>query len=160
MAGRKPKPTALKLLGGNAGKRKPPAREPKPTKGVPPCPAHLSPRAKAAWKRVGPELERMGVLTVADGMALELLVAAYAEYRDARETVAREGATYESLTQNGMMIRAHPSVAIASDAWRRVRAMLAEFGLTPSARTRVQGAPGEETADPFEELLGGGGGRA
>ena len=157
MAGRKPKPSHLKAITGNAGKRAANKREPKPRKGIPPCPGHLSLRAKAAWKRLGPELEAMGVLTVADGMALELLVSAYAEYRDAQDLVDREGKTYETVSQSGsVMVRARPEVAMASDAWRRMRAMLAEFGLTPSSRSRVNAADPEREADPFEELLKGG----
>jgi hypothetical protein len=37
MAGRKPKPTALKKLEGNPGKRKLNAKEPVPAKGMPDC---------------------------------------------------------------------------------------------------------------------------
>lgn len=37
MAGRKPKPTALKKLEGNPGKRKMNTKEPVPAKGINPC---------------------------------------------------------------------------------------------------------------------------
>jgi P27 family predicted phage terminase small subunit len=155
MAGRKPTPTHIKLLKGNPGKRALPRREPKPTRGVPTMPSHLSARAKAAWKAIGPELDRMGVLTLADGKALELLCDAYAEYRAAREIVERDGMTYESVSQHGTMWRTRPEVPIASDAYRRVAAMLREFGLTPSARTKVQTAGGSDKPDnPFAELVG------
>lgn len=154
MAGRKPKPTALKLVQGNPGRRPLNTDEPKPDPKAPPCPEYLGEPAKAAWARVAPELERLGVLTVIDGMALELLVDAYQEWMDAREQVDLYGATYESLTQNGTIIRARPEVAIASDAWRRIRAMLAEFGMTPSSRSRVKGQQ-EQDEDPFAAFLGG-----
>lgn len=153
MAGRKPKPTALRLLGGNAGKRAVNKREPKPARGVPKCPAHLTARAKAAWKRIGPELQKMGVLTLADGPALEMLCDAYAQYREADDCVQAEGLTYDTVSELGTMVRARPEVAMRADAWRRVRAMLAEFGLTPSSRSRVSAAKPEEERDPFEELL-------
>ena len=43
MAGRKPKPTAIKELEGNPGKRKLNKKEPKPEKGMPVCPEWLLP---------------------------------------------------------------------------------------------------------------------
>ena len=41
MAGRKPKPTAVKKLEGNPGKRKLNTKEPNPGKGMPDCPVWL-----------------------------------------------------------------------------------------------------------------------
>lgn len=41
MAGRKPKPTAIKKLEGNPGKRKLNTKEPAPVKGMPTCPEWL-----------------------------------------------------------------------------------------------------------------------
>lgn len=156
MAGRKPTPSHLRILKGNPGKRAANRREPKPTKGVPRMPAHLTPKAKSAWKSIGPELARMGVLTLADGPALELLCDAYAEYRAARDVVRADGATYESVSVHGAMTRVRPEVAIAADAWRRVASMLREFGLTPSSRTKVAvaGDGADAPANPFAELTG------
>jgi P27 family predicted phage terminase small subunit len=95
----------------------------------------------------------MELLTLADRKALELLVAAYAEWRAAVKLIAAEGATYETVSRTGgTMIRAHPASAIAADAWRRIRSMLIEFGLTPAARSKVHTA-GRPPVDPFEEFL-------
>jgi len=153
MAGRKPVPRALKILRGNPGKRALGKREPKPLPGVPRMPGHLSARAKAAWKSIGPELDRMGVLTLADAKALELLCDAYAEYRAARDAVEKEGLTYETFGPSGSMTRPRPEVAIASDAWRRIAAMLREFGMTPSSRTKVSMADAnDKPGNPFAEL--------
>ena len=41
MAGRKPKPTAVKKLEGNPGKRKLNTKEPVPAKGMPACPGEV-----------------------------------------------------------------------------------------------------------------------
>lgn len=43
MAGRKPKPTAVKKLEGSPGKRKLNKKEPVPSKGMPECPDWLLP---------------------------------------------------------------------------------------------------------------------
>ena len=53
MAGRKPKPTALKKLEGNPGKRKLNTKEPIPAKGMPNCPEWLLPEAKKECSSAG-----------------------------------------------------------------------------------------------------------
>lgn len=63
MAGRKPKPAALKKLEGNPGKRKLNAKEPVPGKGMPDCPKWLLLEAKLEWNRLYMKLSEMGVLT-------------------------------------------------------------------------------------------------
>jgi phage terminase small subunit len=59
--GRKPKPTRLKLIEGNPGKRATNQHEPRPEPKVPTCPAHLCPAAKAEWKRLAQELFVLGI---------------------------------------------------------------------------------------------------
>ena len=66
MAGRKPKPTALKKLEGNPGKRKLNTKEPMPGKGMPDCPKWLLPEAKKEWERLCVKLSEIGVLTEID----------------------------------------------------------------------------------------------
>lgn len=152
-AGRRPTPTHLKVVKGNPGRRPLSPKEPRPERGLPPMPAGLSDEAAAAWGRIGPALDRMGVLTRADGVALELFCEAYADWLTARETVQEEGATYEGQTQFGTIIRAHPAVAQRADAHRRLESMLREFGLTPASRSKVEREHGEE-ADPVERYFG------
>lgn len=50
--GRKPKPTAVKVLEGNPGKRSLNTAEPKPEKKAPRCPSWLEDEAKKEWKRM------------------------------------------------------------------------------------------------------------
>lgn len=156
MAGRPPKPTALKLLQGNPGKRPLPESEPVPPPGDVKPPAWLKGKARTAWKWVEPVLSDMGVLTTADPHALALLCDAYAEYIEAGDAIREHGTTYETVTKEGsVMFRSRPEVAIRADAWRRVSLMMQQFGMTPSSRAKVQGQS-KESVDPFEEFLSGG----
>ena len=61
MAGRKPKPTAIKKLEGNPGKRKLNTKEPIPAKGMPNCPEWLMPEAKKEWERRADLMNQRGV---------------------------------------------------------------------------------------------------
>ena len=63
MAGGKPKPTAVKKLEGNPGKRKLNTKEPVLAKGMPACPDWLIPEAKKDWERLAKSVNQMDVLT-------------------------------------------------------------------------------------------------
>ena len=76
--GRKPKPTALKVLEGNPGGRPLNPNEPKPAKKAPRCPSWLEDEAKKEWKRMGKTLEQMGLLTEMDMAAFAGYCQAYA----------------------------------------------------------------------------------
>ena len=66
MAGRKPKPTAIKKLEGNPGKRKLNTKEDIPVKGRPTCPEWLLREAKKEWDRLADLMNQMGVLSEVD----------------------------------------------------------------------------------------------
>lgn len=153
MAGPPKKPTALKVIQGNPGKRKLPPDEPKPERGKPRAPAHFEDEARDWFAEAAAELDKIGVLTLIDGNALELLVEAYAEYRQHCDALKREGYTYFTTSTTGeRVIKANPAAAMKSDAWKRVRAMLCEFGMTPASRARVSTKHGGEE-DPLQAFL-------
>lgn len=153
--GRKPTPSHLKLVRGNPGKRPLNAKEPAPRRERPSAPAHISDTAREVWGQAVLLLDEMGVLTSADVFAIEVLCEALADHRDAGETIAAEGRFYETTNATGgTMWRAHPAVALRSDADRRIRGWCAEFGLTPSARSRIETAP-RQTEDPAAKYFSG-----
>jgi P27 family predicted phage terminase small subunit len=155
MAGRKPVPTAIRQVRGNPGKRPLPKNEPAVELATPPCPDYFTDDQQVAWAELAERLVDMKVLTLGDGAALELLFAAYMEWRYAADIVTDEGMTYTTTTESGdVMYRPRPEVAIAADAWRRVTSMLREFGLTPSSRTKVATAGGAKKQNAFLELMG------
>ena len=158
MKGRKPKPLALKLIDGNPGKRPLNLDIPSPVPGIPSCPSFLSGEAKREWRRISKELESVGLLTLVDRAALAGYCQAYARWRAAEELVAQEGLVYEYTNKNGSTnIVEHPAVKIARESMMLLKAFCAEFGLTPSSRTRIN-LPRPKEKDPFDEFIGAGGG--
>lgn len=138
MAGRRPTPTALKLVTGNPGKRALNKKEPKPAAKAPPCPPHLDNDAKSVWKRLCALLKKMGVLTEADGLALERLCDCYSDILRCRELIERDGRTYTTIDQNSnTLIKNNPAVNQLRAADAQFKSYLVEFGLTPAARSKV-----------------------
>jgi P27 family predicted phage terminase small subunit len=153
--GRNRKPTAIKKLQGNAGKRKLNAREPKPLIGRPAMPSHLSKIAVAAWKRLVPILTDMKVLTVADGDALGAYCSAIAQWAMAEGAIAKYGillAELDELTGTSVL-KTNPAVRVKSDALRHMRSFEGEFGLTPASRSKLQINADSDDVDPFEAFL-------
>lgn len=152
MAGRKPHSNIIKVITGNPGKRALNKSEPKAKRGIPPCPDWLSEKARSAWDEVSAILhDQLGVLTTADGMALQGLCEAHADWRAADDEIRSHGGALTYTTESGL-IKAHPAVAMKSDADKRRRAWLAEFGLTPSARTKLAGFKDDKPQDPWDDF--------
>ena len=159
--GRRPKPTKLKLLLGNPGKRRLPKDEPAPRVSTPSCPEWLSKAAKSEWKRIVPELEEMGLLTIADRAALASYCQAFAELEIATKLLDKEGRVVEQERYDrtgapvGGIIKAHPAVKLQRDAFTRVKQFLVEFGLSPASRPKLAGMSKSDEPDPFEAFLSG-----
>jgi P27 family predicted phage terminase small subunit len=147
--GRIPKSAALRALEGNPGHRPLNVSIPKPAPMPPECPRWLDKEAKKEWKRVAPELERLGLLTHVDMAALAGYCQSYSEWQRMSVVVAEQGATFTTPTGQ---IRGRPEVAMARKALADVRAFCVEFGLTPSARARMTiPEPDDDDADfPFD----------
>ena len=145
--GRKPKPTALKKLEGNPGKRPVPPTVPLQ------CPKHLLPEAKKEWKRLAPILMSMGLLTAADAVPFEGYCTAYARWLEAQEEITRHGSIYKD---NEGRIRPNPYIAIANQQMREIKSFAAEFGLTPSNRSAMIAnvmTAMKQNIDPMETIL-------
>ena len=150
MKGRKPHPTRLKVLRGNPGKRPLNANEPLPKRGRPRCPSWLDDVAKAKWKALVPELDRLGLLTIIDGDVLAAYCQAWAEFEAATKLLREEGRTCHGGSGG---LKAHPAIAMQRTAWRAIRDFAALFGLDPSSRTRLSVPPAESEADAIDAFL-------
>lgn len=150
MRGRKPLPTPIRELGGNAGKRPFSPNEPHVTAHLPPAPSHLSKHAKAEWRRVGRELLRMGLVSTIDRALLTSYCSAWGRLIDAEEKLAQFGSVIK--TPGGMLVQS-PYLQIVNKAIEQLAKLAPEFGMSPSSRTRVTASTPETTADEFEEMM-------
>ncbi len=150
-----PKPSALKLLQGNPGKRPINEREPRPRGGTPRCPDWLDEEAKACWKRLVPELKRMGVLSVIDADALCAYCDTWSRWKRAVLFLQQNGDVYTVKDESGKAkyVQQLPQVAMARNLLAALNRYQQEFGLTPAARSRL--VIQEEQAGPgIAEFLG------
>lgn len=76
-----------------------------------------------------------GLVTINDGLAVAMGVAAIAEWLEARETIKREGFTVPDR-QGG--VRAHPAVRQERLAYDRIRDFIKDFGLSPAERAKLE----------------------
>lgn len=148
MKGRKPEPSALKVIKGNPGKRSLPKDEPTPEPAVPDPPRHLSEPALDEWKRVAVQLYRLGVLADIDMAVLAAYCQAYGRWVQAEEALARamrrmEGDDAEPgdglirVSPKGNPVQ-QPLIGIANKAAADMVKYASEFGMGPSSRARVK----------------------
>ena len=150
MRGRKPKPTALKVLAGNPGKRKL-NHEPTCAPGIPDCPEFLDAEAKAEWFRTAKVLSDMGVLTMADRSALAAYCMAYSRWVHAEDLVKKFGTIVKS-PEKGFPMKS-PYLTVADQALETMRKLMVEFGMTPSSRSRLRLADVGSAGDEFDRFM-------
>lgn len=138
MRGRPRKPTELKKLQGNPGKRPLPRNEPRPARDLPYCPAHLNDEAKREWKRIVHTLYDTGLLTKVDKAALAMYCQAWGRWVEAENQVAINGDVVK--TKQGNIIQ-NPYLSISNRAWDQLSKMIQQFGLSPAARARLTVQP-------------------
>ena len=143
--GRKPKPTALKEMTGQARADRTPKGEPAVVTilpNAPEPPVHLDAYAIAEWDNICGALFRCGILTEIDGSGLAMYCQAYGRWRKAEECIQAMAATDPEngglmmMTTNGNLVQ-NPMVGTANTAMRDAMKYAAEYGLTPSSRVRL-----------------------
>ena len=151
-----PKPTALKVLNGNAGKHRLDNREPQPVVGTPHCPEWMSEEARRIGKRLVPQLRAMRVLTLVDADALAIYCHTYARWRDAEDFISKHGSVYPIRDDQGRVkcMQQFPQVSIARNLLLALRAFQSDFGLSPAARARIIIAGEDEPASDARRWLG------
>jgi P27 family predicted phage terminase small subunit len=145
MRGRRPKPTRLKYLTGNPGKRPLNANEPKPEIAMPECPLELGPVARREWDRMAAELTSLRILTQLDRAALAAYCGAYAMWAEATEAIQKFGTMVKS--PSGYPVQS-PYVSIANRQAEIMMRIASEFGFTPASRSRIS-TPAPDKHDLF-----------
>lgn len=160
MAGRPRKPTALKIRDGEKNKNRINRNEPKPEVSRPTCPQHLSGAAKYEWRRIAPELEKLGLLSQIDRAALAAYCSAYGRWVEAENQLKKlalmspqtKGLLYKTPNDNLII---NPLVRISKDSLEFMHRYLVEFGMTPASRTRITTAKDDGGGDEMEDILRG-----
>jgi P27 family predicted phage terminase small subunit len=154
MKGRKPKPTVLKLLQGNPGRRAINESEPKYHALTPEIPVELQDEkmafARAEWERQVPQLIEAGIARRIDRTALAMYCVEYQHWAQATEEVRALGTLIR--TKDGW-IKSNPYLAVQARAFDNMLRLMAEFGLTPSSRVRLKADIPAASVDPLDEYL-------
>ena len=156
MKGRKPKPTKLRLMQGNPGKRPINKDEPQPPCGSMEPPKYLSKQAKKVWGEVAPELFKLGLLTILDRQALARYCVQHSRWMAAEKWLDENTSVHEVKDDTGLIkfIVQAPQISLAKAYAKLSNALGIEFGLTPSARVRLHTEhPGNE-GDKEKEFFG------
>lgn len=131
--GPKPKPTTLRLLHGDQ-KHRINLSEPIPPDGEVAMPGDLTPRAQRVWHELFPVLRGMGVLTVADIAALAAMCESLALFRSAATLVNEASVLVKGKDGD---LKRNPAIIPMMQSARTASLLMAEFGMTPSARSRL-----------------------
>ena len=153
-SGRRPKPTAKKLLAGNPGKRALNKSEPdfELVLNID-CPDWMGDNGRMLWETVAPQLCKERILAATDIQNLEVYCSAYDQFRMAQADIAQNGVTVSGAM--GGVIK-NP----AATALKEATAMMASYGgmlgLDPSSRQRMMGSGKKKQSDnPFAGVING-----
>lgn len=149
MAGRKPQPTNLKIIKGNPGKRPLNKDEPKPKVVTPEPLAWLDPTAQTEWKRIVPILARLGLLTEIDTVAMAGYCKAFSRWKQAEEILDKSPSMMFRSEKNKYPCPM-PHVSISQKYLQIMKGYLIEFGMTPSARSRLVAGKPDGEKDGFD----------
>ena len=155
-AGRKPKPTALKIVEGNPGRRPLPQFEPKFDPSQPTPPPFLNDDAKVEWGRISGVLYEAGVLTDVDRGVLAAYCQAYGVWAQAEREIEK---LQQSSVLNGLILKTkdgnfiqQPLLGIANKARADMVKYASEFGMSPSSRVKVETTGATKKESPFAKL--------
>ena len=162
MAGRPAKPTRLKIIEGNPGKRPINANEPEPERGIPPIPAWLNefPVAVEEWYRESGILDGMGLMTYADAPNLAHRVYLEAFLREIADRLRKEGLTYDvvrmdSIGNKIVQHNSHPLLAKFKELAAEYRQIGSLLGLDAGSRSKMSVDPDWKKSKKFRGLIGG-----
>lgn len=162
------KPTERKIIDGTFRKDRAPENEPKPPPVFePPKPlSHLNKWAKAKWRELAQQLFDDGLLTVLDTTTLEVLCVNYGIYRELHDAIHRPPELDEEGNPTGRRRKrtlaeymagrnsqTMPEYTAMTKAFQTYKSLMAEFGLSPAARGRINVPKPAKQEDPMERLL-------
>ena len=152
------KPTELKILEGTYRKDTEPINkaEPEHVHGVEP-PEYLNEHAKKEWNRIVPEMEKVGLLTKVDLGTLGIALMNYGLAIEMMESITsfvdENGIKQKRTIQEyitGRSVQKTPELSTLFRSIQAYRGLITEFGLTPSARMKIEVPKQPDKSNPFE----------
>ncbi len=142
---KRPESTALKLLRGESRPSRTNKDEPQPEGELGKPPAYLPKYQKEVWDE---EAKRFYWAAEAHRGAFEILVRNVAKARK----LAKELEDAPAMIQGSRGMVRNPKSYVQRECEDRAAKMYAEFGLTPSAQTRIKVPPKKSQASPADEF--------
>lgn len=134
-AGRPRKPDNVKKLQGTYRPDRSSQSQPVFT-GTPKCPPWLGERAQIEWKRVAPQLMKLGMLTAVDMAVFAAYCQAFGDYVDLTVEIGNlEALTFK--TPKGFM-QSVPQVKQRQEAYKQMKECAVHFGFTPASRSTIR----------------------
>lgn len=147
------KPTNLKIVTGNPGKRALNKQEPDPDYlNDLSAPSFLSESGAEIWNEIAPVLRRSRLLTIVDVPILSMMCESLAEYRRATNYCKNDPLDHSEKTGGDVLSQWK---IVQSMSLKQVMLIAREFGMTPAARTKIAIQPmgslfgDEESKDYF-----------
>ena len=157
MRGRKPIPTDIKKLKGTAREGRLLKNEMPVVKidGLPPAPDWLDEIGKAEWRIIVESLDRVNVLAKTDLALVAIYCNEVSVYIESEKILRSRTRAHLIKDNDGAVIgsRVVAYQRIANDSLKKLLSLAAEFGFTPSARTRIGIEKGDKknaTSDLFK----------
>ena len=152
MRGNRPKPTVLKLITGNPGRRPLNAQEAKPAVQVPEPPELMKGDALLEWQRVTPLLAEVGLIAQLDRAIIAAYCKCWARWIECERMLETTGLIVKS--PNGYPMYS-PYLAASNKAMDQLRQLSEKIGLSGSARSRIKAGEPPSHTDPGEAFLRG-----
>lgn len=118
---------------------------------MPRPPENLSDDEKAKWKAIVRELHPLGLVTTIDKDALSMYCVIFVRWQKAERMVRDKGEIIKTAAGN---IIQNPYLSIANRALDQLNKLGAEFGMTPSSRSRVK-VEAPDAEHELEQMLFG-----
>lgn len=134
------KPTRLKVLQGNPGKRPLPENEPEPKAVMPKMLKEMDKDARKTWKALGPTLVKLGLLCETDGISFGLLCQLRSRLKKCIEKVnglnelIDENVFTDEKGEDFIRCRTAAYVTVEEKYYKLFRTYASDFGLTPRGR--------------------------
>jgi len=147
-----PKPTALKKLQGNPGKRALNKNEPMP-KGKPDAaPLEMDNRAKACYRKLAEKLAAIGIATDMDSLTLQSMSEIWGMMQEAQEGIRQHGLLIEQEMYGEKRQKKSPYVSIYFEALPLFLQLASRFGMTPADRSKLK-VDNPEEHNALEDLI-------